>query len=648
MKHWKEFLTGVSGNPLRSGIETRQVTELKKYISSLYTLLCVNTCALSFTHYAVAPAWMTLGMPGLLVAICALRAVHWWRLQPHDLAPKDAVRQLRATSLLTAVLSAAFVTWAIGLGRYGGPFEQGHVAIFVAVTVVACIFCLTHLPVAAFLVTVIVMGVFLVHHLTSGNHVFVAIALNTAFVTAVMVRILADNFLTFIRLVEAQARAERLADENARVAHTDGLTGLPNRRFFFQRLDGLLEEAAGTDAPFGLAILDLDRFKPINDTYGHTAGDRVLTEIARRLSAFAGPDITAARLGGDEFGLLIRPSGPEDEVIAVCNRICEALRAPIRVGETQVVADCSCGLALYPSAGRSADVLFDRADYALYHAKEHLRGAATLFSREHEDAIRAELAVETALLSADLAAEMEVYYQPILDTATDAVALVEGLARWTSPVLGRVPPDRFIAAAERSGIIHTVTTLLLRKALADATRLPPEVGLSFNLSSHNLASSETVCAILAAVRESGLDPRRLTLELTETALMRDFERARDAIATLRALGIQIALDDFGTGYSSLGYVHRLPLDKIKIDRSFMADIQSDLGRSVVVTILDLCQNLGLDCIAEGVETGEQLAAARRHGCRYAQGHLLGMPMPLDELLSRLRSATAGGRGRIWA
>ncbi|GJD53808.1 hypothetical protein OPKNFCMD_6586 [Methylobacterium crusticola] len=648
MKHWKEFLTGVSGNPLWSDIEGRQVAELKKYILSLYTLLAVNTCALSFTHYAVAPAWMTLGMPGALVALCALRAIHWWRLRAQDLPVTDAVRQFRATSLLTAVFSAAFVTWAIALGRFGGPFEQGHVAIFAAVTVVACIFCLPHLPVAAFLVTAIVMGVFLVDHLTSGNRIFVAIALNTAFVTAVMVRILADNFLTFTRLVEAQARAERLVNENARLAHTDSLTGLPNRRFFFQRLDGLLQDAAGTDAPFGLAILDLDRFKPINDTYGHTAGDRVLTEIGRRLAAFAGPDVTATRLGGDEFGLLIRSSRPEAEVITFCNCICEALRVPIRIGEAKVVAGCSCGLALYPSAGRTADALFDRADYALYHSKERLRGAATLFSREHEDAIRAELAVETALLSADLAAEMEVYYQPILDTATEAVALVEGLARWTSPTLGRVPPDHFIAAAERSGIIHTVTILLLRKALADATRLPLEVGLSFNLSSHNLASSETVCAILAAVGESGLDPRRLTLELTETALMRDFQRAKEAIATLRALGIKIALDDFGTGYSSLGYVHRLPLDKIKIDRSFMADIESDLGRSVVVTILDLCQNLGLDCIAEGVETREQLAAARRHGCRYAQGHLLGMPMPIGDLLFWLQGATAPGRGQLHA
>ncbi len=345
--------------------------------------------------------------------------------------------------------------------------------------------------------------------------------------------------------------------------------------------------------------------------------------------------MTVTRLGGDEFGVLVRNPGPDADVIAFCDVICADLQRPIRVGEIHVDTGCSGGLAVCRGAGRGADTLFDHADYALYHSKEHRRGATTLFSPAHEDAIRAERAVETALRRADLAAEMAMHYQPILDTETGTIALVEGLARWTSPTLGPVSPDRFIAAAERCGLIHTVTLLLLRKALTDCARLPPTVGLSFNLSAHDLASPETVVAILAAVRASGLDPRRLTLELTETALMRDFDQAKDAITALRALGIKIALDDFGTGYSSLGYVHRLPLDKIKIDRSFMADIGTDLGRSLISTILNLCQNLGLDGIAEGIETADQLEAAKRYGCRYVQGYLIGRPMPVGDLLQRL-------------
>ncbi|MFF8802264.1 MULTISPECIES: putative bifunctional diguanylate cyclase/phosphodiesterase [unclassified Methylobacterium] len=631
----RELLSGIVPSCTDPEACIRQFAELQKQIPSLYALLSVNALALAFTHFRLAPAWLTVGFPAAMVGLCAVRAVHWWHLRPQTMSAAEAFNRLRATSLLTILFSVLFVGWALSLNAFGGPFEQGHVAIFVAITVVACIFCLMHLPVAALLVTVIVIGVFLTHCFTSGNSVFIAIALNTAFVTVVMVRILTNNFLAFLQLVASKAEAQRLGEENQRLAHTDSLTGLPNRRYFFQRLDALIAASAGSDAAFALAIFDLDRFKPINDTFGHTAGDRVLEETGRRLGAFASDRVTVARLGGDEFGVLIHAAASPDEAAALCGRICSALHAPIQLGETQVVPGCSGGLALYPSAGRAADALFDRADYALYHSKERKRGATTLFSQEHEDAIRAERAVETALQSADLAAEMEMHYQPILDTVTDRITTVEALARWTSPKLGHVPPDRFIAVAERCGMIHSLTLLLLRKALADAARLPSGIGLSFNLSSHDLASSETVVAILAAVRQSRLDPRRITLELTETALMRDFEGARQAITLLRALGIKIALDDFGTGYSSLNYVHRLPLDRIKIDRGFMADVESDLGRSVVSTILDLCQNLGLDGIAEGIETTEQLNAVRRHGCRYVQGYLIGLPQPMTELLDVL-------------
>jgi diguanylate cyclase (GGDEF)-like protein len=613
----------------------RQLTELQKQVPTLYGLLSINACALAVTHYPLAPAFLTLGLPAAVIAICLVRAVHWLRLRPETFSEAQAARHLRQTTVLTVFFSVAFVIWAMILNGFGGPYEQGHVAIFVAVTVIACIFCLTHLPVAAFLVTGIVMSVFLSCCVTSGNRVFLAIAANTAFVTAVMVRILSNNYRAFVQLVASRAEASRLSEENARLAQTDSLTGLPNRRYFFHKLDEAIQAASGDGASFALAIFDLDRFKPINDTYGHNIGDRVLAEAGRRLAAFGSADVIVTRLGGDEFGVLLRDPGPPAAAIAFCDGICTALQQPIRLGDIRVVTGCSGGLALSCKAGHDADALFDRADYALYHSKEQRRGVTTLFAQEHKDAIQAERAVETALRTSDLAAEMALHYQPILDLETGRVALVEGLARWTSPSLGRVPPDRFIAAAERCGMIHTVTLLLLRKALADCARLPPAIGLSFNLSAQDLASPETVVAILAAVRASGVDPRRLTLELTETALMRDFDHAKAAITTLRGLGIRIALDDFGTGYSSLGYVHRLPLDKIKIDRSFMADVDTDRGCRLVSTILDLCRNLGLAGVAEGIETADQLEAARRQGCRYVQGYHVGRPMPLDALLHRL-------------
>ena len=614
---------------------TRQVAELRKQIPTLYGLLCVNSWTLAATHLHLATTFLTVVVPLFATVVCIVRAMTWWRMRPETMTESQAIRQLNVTTVLTAIISLSFVSWAMALRNYGGPYEQFHAVIFVSVTIIACTFCLTHLPAAAYVSTSTVITVLLLCCLLSGNGVFLAVTVNTVFVTAVMVRILTNNYRDFVELVASKAEASRLSDENARLAHTDSLTGLPNRRYFFQHLEHLTRTCAAERRRFALAIFDLDQFKPINDTYGHTVGDRVLAETARRLSTFAGPGVTVARLGGDEFGVLIRDPGSPETVIAFCDRICAALQEPIRLDEIRMVAGCSCGLAKFPSAGQEAASLFDRADYALYHSKLHRRGTTTLFSQVHEDAIRAERAVETALRTADLSAEMRMHYQPILDTATGAVIMVEALARWTSPVLGQIPPDRFVAAAERSGMIQALTLLLLRKTLADCARLPPHVGLSFNLSAHDLAAPETVEAIIATVRESCIDPRRLTLELTETALMRDFEQAKAAIVSLRALGMKIALDDFGTGYSSLGYVHRLPLDKIKIDRSFMAAVDTEVGGSVIATILTLCRTLGLDGIAEGIETPDQREAARRHGCRYIQGYLVGRPMPIETLLGRL-------------
>ena len=635
----RKLLSGLFIQAAHQGIAVRQLVELQKQTPSLYALLSINACALAYTHYPFAPTWLTVWLPGALVGICAVRAANWWRMRLQDVTELQAIGRLRLTTVLTVLISVLAAAWALALEGYGGPYEQGHVAFFMAVTGVACILCLTHLPAAAFILAAIISGSFTFYCLIGENRVFIAIALNCAFVMVVMIRTLTTNFLAFVELVASQSRAERLAEENAQLAHTDSLTGLPNRRFFFLHLDASIDASAKDGSAFALIIFDLDRFKPINDTYGHNTGDRVLAEIGARLAAFASADVIITRLGGDEFGLLIRSPRSEETVMAFCNGVCEALQAPIAFGEAKIVVGCSGGLALYPSAGRTGDALFDRADYALYHSKERRRGLTTLFSQEHEDAIRAERAVETALGSADLAAEMEIHYQPILDTHTNGIAMVEGLARWTSPTLGRVPPDKFIAAAERCGIIHSLTVLLLRKALVDATRLPSNIGLTFNLSAHDLVSPETVLSILATVRESGFDPRRLTLELTESALMQDFEGAKASIGALRALGMKVALDDFGTGFSSLGYVHRLPLDKIKIDRSFIADIGSDLGRSVVVTILDLCHNLGLKSIAEGIESPDQLEAVRRHGCHYVQGYLIGRPMPIGKFLDELRHAT---------
>lgn len=632
MKTWWEF----SAEP---HVLIAQYGELKRQVPLLYALLVLNACAVTYTHWSFAPGWLTIGCNGLLVVVCVWRMLHWGLAKGvSDIDADEARVQLRRTTIVAGVLGAAFVTWSLLLDQYGGTIERGHIALFIAVTVIGCIFCLVHLPQAAMLVTAIVTLPYLVYYLYQGNPVFTAMALNIALVTAVMIRVLLNSFSGFETLIRAkdglalkQQETERLGAENARLANTDALTGLPNRRFFFAELDRFLAAARQSGERIAVGMFDLDRFKPVNDTYGHVLGDRLLTLVGSRFAEVAREGIVVARLGGDEFGILLT-RGVEDAQ-RIGQAICDRLSEPFTLDDQQIALGCSAGLAIYPDAGATVHELFDRSDYALYHVKSASRGECALFSMEHETLIRSTRAEEIALQAADLEAELHVRYQPIVCMQTMAVLGVEALGRWTSPVLGSVNPERFITTAERIGLIETITLTLFAKALADFAAMPKDLGLSFNLSSHDIVSSRTVSALLGMVEDAGFDPKRITLELTETALMRDLDAAVRGIRSLRALGIRIALDDFGTGYSSLGYLRRLPLDKVKVDRSFTIELGEVSGRTIVEAILGLCQTLELDCIVEGIETEAQLKALHALGYRIGQGYLFAGPMPLRTFLT---------------
>jgi diguanylate cyclase (GGDEF)-like protein len=622
------------------GIVIAQYGELKRQIPLLYALLILNASAVTYTHYDYAPKWLTLGATSVLIFISAFRLSAWtFFAEPTVTISADRARaMLRRTTLTAAPICVVFISWALVLDRYGGPFEHAHIAVFIAVTVIGCIFCLVHLPQAALLVNATVTAPYLIYYLFRGNPVFIAMALNIALVTSVMIRVLLNSFAGFTNLIRSQAslaaqqaEAQRLGADNARLALTDVLTGLPNRRFFFARLDELLRERKASGERFAVGVLDLDRFKLINDAYGHVVGDRLLVEVARRLSDLPDRHIVIARLGGDEFGLLV--TDEIDQVRAKGQHICDLLSRPFEIDDHQLSLGCSGGLAIFPDAGSTANELFDRSDYALYNMKSTRRGGCALFSAVHETRIRSERAMEAALQAADLDKELHVEFQPILCIETMKVFSVEALGRWTNPLVGTVEPGRFITAAERMGLMHPITITLFRKALADFAAIPAGIGLSFNLSAHDIVSPETIALLVEAIEQAGVDPERVTFELTETALMRDFDAAVVGINLLRKLGIAIALDDFGMGYSSLSYLNRLPLDQVKVDRSFIADMDEDSGRKIIAAILGLCGTLELDCIIEGVETDVQLRQVRSLGYRMAQGYLFARPMALPALLA---------------
>ncbi|WP_220083746.1 putative bifunctional diguanylate cyclase/phosphodiesterase [Asticcacaulis taihuensis] len=616
-----------------------QYDAFAKQIPLLYLLLTTNTIAVATSYVNVAPFWLTVGLPAVLCLMCILRLVKWLNRSRKMPTDEMVLKQLRQTNRLAIVIAAAFTAWGLILYGYGDAYAHGHVAFYMAVTVIGCIFCLMHMRSAAIIVTLIVNVPFIIFFLLQPQTSLKAMALNLVFVSAAMIIVLLIYSRDFARLVESRSETRRLGDENFRIANLDALTGLANRRWFFAELTKQHERAQTTGAAFAIGIVDLDGFKPVNDTYGHMTGDRVLTEAAQRLKEACGDDIILARLGGDEFGFIVSGNPTRDELRWLGAAISDVIRLPYAVGSSQALLGSSIGVAGYPQSANDPQALFERADYALYHAKRHQRGQMVIFSTEHEEQIRSHSVIEQALQNADLDAELSMVFQPIVDITTGRVRAFEALARWQSPTLGNVSPDRFIPVAERAGHVRGVTKTLLKKALAALAQWPADIRMSFNLSAHDLSDSETVVQIIAIINRSRVDPKRIDFEITETAVAHDFKQAVAAVQTLKALGAGISLDDFGTGYSSLSHVHRLPLDKIKVDRSFITDIGSNpVSLKIVKSLTALCADMGLDCIIEGVETAAQLATLRDLGCRMVQGYYFAQPMTEAEVPAFLASA----------
>ncbi|TWF54756.1 diguanylate cyclase/phosphodiesterase [Neorhizobium alkalisoli] len=447
-----------------------------------------------------------------------------------------------------------------------------------------------------------------------------------------------------MKTVRARLLADRLRSRAEVLADHDALTGLPNRRCFFSCIEKAI---ARDDAPavFHLALIDLDGFKPVNDLYGHAIGDELLVEVARRIRfACAGEDMVS-RLGGDEFAIAVsrRLSLAELEMFGA--RICETLRQPFVLSGIRISVTGSIGIAHYPENGRDLRQIYERADHALYRAKRDRRGRTVIFSSEHEAELSGNGRIEQALRTADLDAEFSVMFQPQHDLMRARTTGFEALARWNSPILGFVGPQHFIAAAERCGLIEQLTAVLLRKALSAAAGWPEHVRLSVNLSALDLMSSRSIDDICRIVGESGFDPERLTFEITETSIMHDIEKAKTSLDILSGLGCRIALDDFGSGYSSFAYIHRLPLNRIKMDRNFVTRLSEEekVSRDIIRAIAELCANLGVECLAEGVETESELMAVRLAGVRYIQGYYFGRPQTAADALAHLEAENGTGQ-----
>jgi diguanylate cyclase (GGDEF)-like protein len=437
-----------------------------------------------------------------------------------------------------------------------------------------------------------------------------------------------------------QQLVEHAHQEAVVAATTDFLTGLPNRRAFVAALDMAAAEK-GTKGSFAVALLDLDRFKAVNDTFGHAVGDQLLREVAERLVRSVGNRGLVARLGGDEFGVLLSDIRRHRDAHAIGSEILEGVNGPIAIQGRQLSVSACCGLAVARARDdRSPSRLMADADLALYQAKESPGSAFAVFELGMEAPQRRRVQIEQALQRPRVRDNLHIVYQPIFDLFSGEVIAREALARWTDPEIGAVPPSEFVPIAEQLNLIDELNNHLMALAFDDARSWPEHIKLSFNLSAVQLRSTTAAKSVLKALRKARLAPDRLQVEVTETALLADFERAGANLAELRRAGATIVLDDFGAGYASIGYLRELRFDQIKLDGGLVTSAQySEDGKRLLRAVIGLCDALGVSSIAEHVESEELLRLVMELGCTAGQGFWLKPPMPPEELptLSNLTS-----------
>jgi len=643
----------------RDSLIREQFNSLTRLIPVLYAVLLFNTVMISWTFRHTASAWIILGLPAFCLAFISTRLIFWLKLrgQSDTLDLLVIKRAMRSTAIMGPGLTLIFTAIGLLLMRDGSSSEQSLAVLSIWVAASASAFCLYSLPTTAVLVLLSSCVPLCTAFLVSGNAIMMMLTPVFATLSGLMIYMLRENFRSFAMIVNSRSKLEetRKLTEEAKVAaieiaNTDSLTGLANRRCFDKHLTTLSQRFETIEGGAFVAMLDLDGFKPINDAYGHGVGDVFLIEVARRLSATLGARGLVARMGGDEFAILVE--GISDTQTATCigSELAAAIDQPFVHGAIIARMRASCGIAIHSGTGANAKRMVERADIALYAAKRNGRGGVIVFSDDLEDEARVRVQIEQGLRTALLEDTLEIHFQPIIEIKQGELIGFEALARWDHPELGTISPSVFIPVAEQIGVIDSLTNALLLKAATYAATWPNDLILSFNLSANSIASPAASQNIINIINSAGLAPHRLDVEVTESAFMLDVAAARASINALRRAGVKVSLDDFGTGYSSFSQLCDLPLDTLKIDKSFIDRICTDPNAANVVrAIIGMCDNLDLKCLAEGIEHNNQLELLEQLGCHAGQGYIISKPLnvtDVDTMLRAMRQALDAGQKRV--
>ncbi|RWC24885.1 MAG: bifunctional diguanylate cyclase/phosphodiesterase [Mesorhizobium sp.] len=465
--------------------------------------------------------------------------------------------------------------------------------------------------------------------ISTGTNPDILVAMAVA-VAVVGLIVAATGFASY--LIDERGRLESF-ERLQHLALNDALTGLANRVSFNDRLDHEIDRAReDKETMTAVIVIDLDRFKEINDLRGHAAGDQALKIVARRLAKLSGEGEFVARLGGDEFAAIKRFKDQKD-LLGLVSRLEKSLFEPLRLDDFEIAAGASIGVAVYPRDGADRERLVSNADLAMYRAKNDVTRAVCFYESAMDETARARRALATDLRQAIERGELSLHYQVQTSVPTGATCGYEALLRWTHPVNGMIPPAEFIPIAEENGSIMAIGEWVLRTACRQAASWDNNHKIAVNLSPVQFAHANLAKLVHQILVETGLSPKRLELELTESTIVADKVRTLHVLRQIKALGVTIAIDDFGTGYSSLDTLRSFPFDKIKLDRSFMADVErSPQAKAIIRAVLTLGRSLDIPVLAEGVETHVQLTILQVEGCNEAQGYFLGRPKPIDQII----------------
>lgn len=603
-----------------------------KQFPLMYLILTVNLWSLAISFIGVAPHWLSLDIPVMFSIMFGYRAHSWYKANDIPSSADVAFAKLNSVKRRAFLFTGLLAVWMLMLFPYSDGYLHLRIGLFVAMTAIVLVIFFQRLQSTAYIITAIALFPIIGLAIYAQDSYLTAMMLTTGLVMALLLGLVRIQTQDFIDSVDARLKLENISAENLQLANRDSLTGLTNRRQFFSHLEDAFKAAKEENRRIAVGIIDLDGFKPVNDLYGHAMGDNLLIEVGLRLTALTDEYTSVSRLGGDEFAITFIDCPDDAELLDRGNKFCETLREPFAIADAYLEISGSIGLATFPELAENAEQLYERADYALYHSKNNKRGEAFLFSHKHIQEIDAQSKLEQALSRANFETEMSIVFQPIIDCKIQQTVAFEALARWNSSKMGSVSPAHFIPAAERLGLIGELTRVLLEKALKVAATWPEYIRLSFNLSAHDVCSADGISRILGIIHANGIDPKRLDFEITETAMMYDRDQAITSIEMLKILGCGIALDDFGTGYSSLTQLHAMPLTKIKIDRSFVIDLNEySASFKIVKSLIALSSDMGIGCILEGVETADELKAIESLGGQFVQGYFYSKPLPECEI-----------------